>query len=93
MEKKEQLGQCGREGKVSLMESAITFYQYNGLRHLCATTSTHTGGGDVFVQFFLLVLPLQPDDGAIRRGPRIIQTSLSPKNETVIDEDTRYSGW
>lgn len=45
MEKKEQLGQCGREGKVSLMESAITFYQYNGLRHLCATTSTHTGGG------------------------------------------------
>lgn len=53
----------------------------------------HIRGGDVFVQFFLLVLPLQPDDGAIRRGPRIIQTSLSPKNETVIDEDTRCSGW
>lgn len=49
MEKKEQLGQRGREGKVSLMESAITFYQYNGLRHLCATTSTHRGGGGMYL--------------------------------------------
>lgn len=49
MEKKEQLGQRGRERKVSLMESAITFYQYNGLRHLCATTSTHTGGAGMYL--------------------------------------------
>lgn len=33
-------------------------------------TRTHGGGetiSDVFVQFFLLVLPLSPDDGALRR--------------------------
>lgn len=44
MEKKDQPGHCGHEReKGGLMESAITFDQYNGLQQLYAITSHYLG--------------------------------------------------
>lgn len=57
MEKKGHLGQK-EEKKGSLMESAITFDQYNGLQQLCAFTAHYLYEEEKIVNVFCSLLSL-----------------------------------